>query len=93
MRGERFMLFHDDVWMGVSLVPLLLRLGLSHAVIVNGTSTTKITHALSNDAVERRVLGSKLVLVTRVLYPALYVPLKQFHEMHVCPSLTHGSHR
>ena len=71
MRGEKFMLFHDDVWMGVALVPLLLRLGISHAVIVNGTSTTKITTPLSNDAVERRVLGSKLVLVTRVLYPAL----------------------
>lgn len=69
MRGERFMLFHDDVWMGVSLVPLLLRLGVSHIVIVNGTSTT--AQASSGDVEERRILGSKLVLVSRVLYPAL----------------------
>ena len=71
IRGERLLLFHDDVWMGISVVPLLLRLGVCHMVIVNGTNSSSMSAPQNDDAVDRRILGSKLVLVTRVLYPAL----------------------
>lgn len=73
MRGERYMSFHDDMWMGISAVPLLLRLGLIHVVIVNGTNAISMETArsLDGEALEGRVLGSKLVLASRISYSAL----------------------
>ena len=61
------------MWMGLSVIPLLARLGLIHVVITYGTnSVSEVTEqTLGQEAREQRILGSKLVLVSRIVYPAL----------------------
>jgi hypothetical protein len=68
----------DDVWMLVSLIPLVMRQGLVHVVLVNGTNniggfSIETQRAIVNDPfqVDRREMGSKAVLGTRILYAAL----------------------
>ncbi|KAF8431979.1 hypothetical protein BGX38DRAFT_1227572 [Terfezia claveryi] len=72
IRGERYWSFHDDMWMGISVFPLLLRLGLIHVVIVYGTNSLSMEtlQALNEGEMEERILGSKVVLATRITYAA-----------------------
>lgn len=60
------------MWMGFSVILLLVRLGLIHIVIVYGTNSLSIAKALALDeqAREQRILGSKLVLASRIVYAA-----------------------
>ena len=61
------------MWMGVSILPLLVRLGLIHVVIVYGTNSLpmEMARALREQEREERILGSKLVLASRIAYTAL----------------------
>lgn len=66
--------FTDDKWMAASAVPLLIRVGLVHAVLTLGTNNVD-TKLMTEEEVERRALGSELVLLARVMYATLYVSL------------------
>lgn len=62
----------------ISIVPLILRMGLIHVVLVYGTnnigglSLEKQRSIVESPlSVERRVMGSKAVLGSRVFYAAL----------------------
>ncbi|RPB29266.1 hypothetical protein L211DRAFT_882255, partial [Terfezia boudieri ATCC MYA-4762] len=72
IRGERYWSFHDDMWMGISVFPLIFRLGLIHVVIVYGTNSLSVEmlQALNEGEKEERILGSKVVLATRITYAA-----------------------
>lgn len=72
-RGER--MYADDVWMGVSLGPLLIRLGVIHVVLVYGTNNIDYDDisvmAMSQREKDQRVIGSKMILASRILYAGL----------------------
>lgn len=70
-RGER--MYPDDIWMGVSLGPLLVRLGLVHIVLSYGTNNINYESigGLNPTEVQRRVVGSKLILLSRISYAGL----------------------
>lgn len=66
--------FPDDKWMAASAVPLIIRVGLIHAVLTLGTNNAD-TRGMGEEEIKRRELGSELVLLGRVMYAILYVPL------------------
>jgi hypothetical protein len=63
-------IFSDDKWMLASAVPLMLRVGVVHLVLTYGTNNVDIS-GLTDDDVRKRAVGSRLVLLARVLYAAL----------------------
>lgn len=72
-RGER--MYPDDIWMGISLGPLLIRLGLIHMVLAYGTNNFNSDEVnlleMSPVQLQRRVIGSKLILLSRITYAGL----------------------
>ncbi|KAG0128166.1 hypothetical protein HOY82DRAFT_39465 [Tuber indicum] len=62
----------DDVWMGISLVPLIVRLGVIHVVLAYGTNNfSRKAHPIediSEVEIRQRSTGSKMVLAGRVFY-------------------------
>ncbi len=68
IRSER--LFREDKVMAASIVPLMLRMGCVHVVLIFGTNNA-ITRGLSAEQIHRREIGSKLVLASRIMYAAL----------------------
>ena len=60
-------LFREDWIVFGSILPLLIRMGLVHVILIWGTNNTK-THGLTPTAVHHREIGSKLVLASRILY-------------------------
>ncbi|KAH6615986.1 hypothetical protein B0J18DRAFT_484792 [Chaetomium sp. MPI-SDFR-AT-0129] len=71
LRVER--LFREDKIAALVLVPLVLRMALIHPVLLSGTNNVLVdeAHPLTEDEVYRRSVASRLVLVTRVLQPAI----------------------
>lgn len=63
-------IFDDDKWMAATAVPLMIRMGLIHAVLILGTNNADTT-GMTDEEVRKRVLGSKLVLAARVWYTVL----------------------
>jgi hypothetical protein len=64
-------LFKED-WLALAcLVPLFLRMGLVHLVLLNGTNNM-LTNGIPDDVLAARVTGSKEVLAARVFYAATY---------------------
>ena len=61
----------DDLWMGFSIAPLLLRLGFVHVVLIYGTNNVPNPESLSPEQIDLRVIGSKMVLASRIWYAAL----------------------
>jgi hypothetical protein len=68
VRTER--LFREDKVMFWSLIPLMARMGVIHVVLVYGTNNTE-TKGLTQGEVDQREIGSRLVLLARMLYAAL----------------------
>lgn len=68
-------MYADDIWMGISLGPLLIRLGMIHLVLVYGTNNIDydMVHVSEMDParIRQRVIGSKLILASRVAYAGL----------------------
>lgn len=58
--------------MALSLVPLLARMGLVHLVLLWGTNNTT-TQGLTARDIYYRQIGSRLVLVSRIMYAMLSV--------------------
>ena len=75
IRGERCLAFRDDMWMGISIIPLLLRLGVIHVVLLYGTNSIAGNPAkmarLTPEEITQRILGSQMVIVSRIGHPAL----------------------
>jgi len=70
VRTER--LFKEDKIMFASVIPLLIRMGLVHAILLFGTNNIT-TDGLSAQDIREREMGSKLVLASRIFYAILYV--------------------
>ena len=56
--------------MALSLVPLLARMGLVHLVLLWGTNNVT-TEGMSARDVHYREIGSRLVLISRIMYAML----------------------
>ena len=67
-RSEK--LYREDKIMGLSIVPLLGRMGLIHVVLIWGTNNA-ITAGLTPEDIRHREIGSRLVLVSRIVYAIL----------------------
>ena len=63
-------LFREDKIMALSIIPLLARMALVHLILIWGTNNT-VTASLSPIEIQHRIVGSKLVLVSRIMYAAL----------------------
>ena len=68
VRTER--LFREDKIMAWSLVPLLARMALVHVVLIWGTNNTT-SEGLTPLNIQHREIGSRLVLVSRIMYAML----------------------
>lgn len=68
-------MYADDIWMGISLGPLLIRLGLIHVVLVYGTNNIDYgeisVFAMSQEERQQRMIGSKMILASRIFYAGL----------------------
>lgn len=73
VRSEQ--LFTEDRIMLWSIVPLLGRMGLAHVVLLFGTNNVDTSNPSVID-VQNREIGSKCVLVSRILYALLYVQFR-----------------
>ncbi|KAI9761866.1 MAG: hypothetical protein M4579_000806 [Chaenotheca gracillima] len=67
IRAER--LFREDKVMALSIIPLLLRMGLVHVILIWGTNNA-VTEGLSPIDIQHREIGSRLVLASRIMYAA-----------------------
>lgn len=68
MRNDR--LFLEDRIMGLSVIPLLIRMGLIHVVLLHGTNNV-ITDGLTAHEISKRSIGARLVLASRISYALL----------------------
>lgn len=53
--------------MALSIIPLLIRMGLVHVVLIYGTNNV-ITTGLTDDQIWKRSIGARLVLGSRIFY-------------------------
>ncbi|KAL8695292.1 MAG: hypothetical protein Q9218_000191 [Villophora microphyllina] len=67
IRTER--LFREDKIMALSMIPLLGRMALVHVILIWGTNNTTI-NGLTPQDISHREIGSRLVLVSRIMYAA-----------------------
>ncbi|RFU77850.1 integral membrane [Trichoderma arundinaceum] len=75
IRTER--LFSEDKFAAVALIPLFLRMGCVHFILINGTNNTDFTGVtLTPDELRKRSIASGLVLLSRILYAATLWILK-----------------
>jgi len=76
-------LFAEDKTAAIALIPLFLRMGCVHAILVYGTNNAQLADAgLSDDVLHRKSIASGLVLLSRILYAATYVPTNQLNLGH-----------
>ncbi|RFU24604.1 hypothetical protein B7463_g11734, partial [Scytalidium lignicola] len=73
IRSEK--LFREDRIALATIIPLLIRMGLVHVVLLFGTNNT-VTTGISDEEIRRRIIGSKLVLVSRLFYAGTLWMLK-----------------
>ncbi|KAF1981351.1 hypothetical protein K402DRAFT_342632 [Aulographum hederae CBS 113979] len=62
-------LFREDKLMALSLIPLMIRMGFIHVVLIYGTNNA-INPGWSEQDIYRRAIGSRLVLAARIFYAA-----------------------
>lgn len=62
-------LFKEDKLAFACLIPLFGRMALVHVILLYGTNNV-ITTGLTDEDIHRRMIGSKLVLASRVFYAA-----------------------
>jgi len=67
-------LLKEDIIAAAALVPLILRAVCVHFVLKNGTNNVNLDGLdLSDEDIEKRVMGSRMVMASRVFYAAVYV--------------------
>ncbi|KAL9021123.1 MAG: hypothetical protein Q9185_001662 [Variospora sp. 1 TL-2023] len=86
IRTER--LFGEDKVMAASLIPLLGRMGLVHVVMLWGTNNAR-TDGLATVDIHHREVGSRLVLVSRIMYAA-FLWIAKFTVSEFLKRLTSG---
>ncbi|KAK4126020.1 hypothetical protein N657DRAFT_654491 [Parathielavia appendiculata] len=70
-------LFNEDKTAALALVPLFLRIGCVHVILVYGTNNAQLDRAgLSDEQLHQKSIASGLVLLSRVLYAATLWVLK-----------------
>ncbi|KAK5653880.1 hypothetical protein OQA88_7805 [Cercophora sp. LCS_1] len=70
-------LFPEDKTAALAIVPLFLRMGCVHIVLVYGTNNAQLADAnLSDDELRKKSIASGLVLLSRILYAATLWVLK-----------------
>ncbi|KAH7173925.1 uncharacterized protein B0J16DRAFT_376496 [Fusarium flagelliforme] len=70
-------LLKEDIIVTAALVPLILRAVCVHFVLKNGTNNVNLDGLdLSDEDIEKRVLGSRMVMASRVFYAAVLWVLK-----------------
>ncbi|KAK4119151.1 hypothetical protein N657DRAFT_650575 [Parathielavia appendiculata] len=72
------MLFVEDRIAALALIPLLLRMAFVHPILLYGTNNVLVDDPLqlSNTEIYHRSIGSRLVLISRILHPAVLWVLK-----------------
>lgn len=63
-------LFKEDRIMSLAIIPLLIRMGFIHVVLIYGTNNVDISGTFTDTELKHRELGSKLVLPARIFYAA-----------------------
>lgn len=72
IRTER--LFPEDRIAALALIPLFLRMGCVHYILVNGTNNANFDGVvLTETQINKKQIASGLVLLSRILYAATYV--------------------
>ncbi|EHK43623.1 uncharacterized protein TrAtP1_001530 [Trichoderma atroviride] len=75
IRTER--LFSEDKFAAVALIPMFLRMGCVHFILVHGTNNADFTGVtLTAEEIRKKSIASGLVLLSRVLYAATLWILK-----------------
>lgn len=74
VRTER--LFREDWVMALSIIPLLIRMGFVHVVLIWGTNNV-ISDGLTRQQIHQREIGSRMVLGARIFY-ALFIWTAKF---------------
>ena len=69
IRNDR--LFREDKIMAWSIVPLLVRMGCIHVVLIYGTNNIDITGLTDPVKIHRHEIGARLVLAARIFYAML----------------------
>jgi hypothetical protein len=66
-------LFLEDTYVAAALIPLFLRMAFVHPILIYGTNNVLVPDGsvLSDEEAQRRSIGSRLVLVSRILQPAM----------------------
>jgi hypothetical protein len=62
-------LFKEDWLAFATLIPLSIRMALVHVILIYGTNNT-VTAGLDADQIHKRMIGSRLVLASRIFYAA-----------------------
>ncbi|GBF66138.1 hypothetical protein TMEN_8856 [Trichophyton mentagrophytes] len=76
IRTER--LFTEDWVMALSIIPLLVRMGFTHVVLLFGTNNaSQYHHRFTPDEIHRREIGSRMVLGARIFY-AIFIWTAKF---------------
>ncbi|KAK4038235.1 hypothetical protein C8A01DRAFT_37819 [Parachaetomium inaequale] len=82
-------LFREDKTAALALVPLFLRMGCVHVILIYGTNNARLEGAgLSDDELHNKSIASGLVLLSRVFYAATlwilkYAILEFFRRLNV----------
>lgn len=74
VRNER--LFREDKIMALSIIPLLIRMGFIHVVLLWGTNNVA-AQGMSSEEIQHRAVGSRMVLGARIFY-ALFIWTAKF---------------
>jgi len=70
-------LFREDKMAALALIPLFLRMGCVHYILLHGTNNAQLEGAgLGDQEIKARSVASGLVLASRLLYAATYVSTK-----------------
>jgi hypothetical protein len=67
-------LFGEDKVAAAVLIPLLLRMAFIHPILLYGTNNVLLDDTqrpLSDTEIQQRSIASRLVLVSRILHPAM----------------------
>ncbi|KAI1430577.1 GPCR protein, PTH11-type [Xylaria sp. CBS 124048] len=74
VRSEK--LFREDKTAIFAVIPLFLRMGLVHVVLLWGTNNARFTWPLTETEIRHKSVASGLVIGSRILYPATLWILK-----------------
>lgn len=67
-------LFIEDKITALALLPLYMRMACTHVVLLYGTNNIELAGTdLFSQEIERRIIGSKVVLAGRILHAATFV--------------------